>query len=235
MKTPLKSYGFWLKIIGAALLITFAVWMLLDQSMAIFIVLLFTGLVAGIFAIIRVIPLIRTLTSRMAKMTCLGEIVLHLVVAGLLIFGAISIQGDKDSIFARFMSENYRFIIASFFFIRIVAYFMCTVLFEEKTDKVKFWVHIGLILVCCILCALSNLKSTILATIIAVIALFVALGLIVDAGVSYNRYRKQNRKPKEIIEEKNVEDSVELPPLEDIEDIIIPTIDDNYKDPPFVN
>ena len=55
-KNPLKTYNFWFKIIGAALLIAFGLWIIFDEAMAVFMVLMATGLVAGNFAINRFIP-----------------------------------------------------------------------------------------------------------------------------------------------------------------------------------
>lgn len=228
MKNPIKTYAFWLKIIGAALLIAFSIWLLVDEDMAVFIVLMLTGLVAGIFAIIRVIPLLRTLKSGRAKLTCFVEILIHLVVAIVLIFGAISIirqEKDQSSGFAEFMTKNYRFIIAFFFETRVISYFMCTVLFKEETDKTKFWVHILLIVLGCVLCALSNLNAHVIAIVIGVIALICATGLIVEGGMGYNRYRKSIVKDREkkIEEQKEEEKPLEAPGEASI---IIPLNDD---------
>ncbi len=229
MKNPIKTYSFWIKIIGAALLIAFSIWLLVDESMAIFIVLMLTGLVAGIFAIIRVIPLLRTLKSGRAKLTCFVEILVHIVVAILLVFGAISIvrTDEKEmSWYARFMHDNYRFFIAFFFETRVISYFMCTVLFKEETDKTKFWVHILLLVLGCVMCSLSNLDAHVIAIVIAVIALLCATALIAEGGVGYNRYRKtivkDREKQKE--EETKKEDGLEVPAKEEV---IIPVHDEN--------
>lgn len=231
MKNPMKTYGFWLKIISAALLIAFSIWLLVDEKMAVFLVLMFTGLVACIFAFIRVIPLVRTLKSGKAKLTCLIEILIHLVIAFLLIFGAISIirAEDKESGFANFMQNNYRFIIAFFFETRVISYFMCTVLYKEETDQTKFWIHVLLLVLGCVMCSLYNLDAHVIAIVIGVIALLCATGLIVEGGFGYGRYRKSiasNRQDHTSdSKEEEAEDEEELPTNDDV---IIPVIDEHH-------
>ena len=116
-KNPLKTYSFWFKIIGAALLIAFGLWIVFDQKMAVFMVLMFTGLVAAIYAIIRVIPLMKTLKNGKSRLIHIGEIVIHLGISALLIYGAINkLTTDQEvSWLASFVITNYRFIIAFFF------------------------------------------------------------------------------------------------------------------------
>lgn len=235
MKNPIKSYSFWIKISAAALLIAFSIWMLVDTNSSVFIVLMFTGLVAGIFAIIRVIPLLRTLKSGKARLTCFVEIIIHLLIACLLVYGAILRIQEDNSWFSNFMDENYRFVIAVFFLTRVISYFMCTVLFKEETDKIKFWVHIALIFLACLMCSLSDIKSQTIALIIAVIALICSLGLIVDGAVGYNRYRKQIQKDREKIKEEKTQKSDDAKDAPAKEENIIPMIDEQPKDNITIN
>ncbi len=241
MKNPFKTYSFWLKIIGAALLIAFAIVLLVSPDWATLVVLIVTGLTIGIFSIIRIIPLLRSLTTGKARLTCLVEIAIHLVLAGLLIFAAVLVitkNENEDAKLTEFVSENYRFLITAFCFTRVTSYFMCTVLFKEETDKIKFWTHIGLILICCVLCACNDLKSNLVATILAVIALICATCLIVTGALGYGRYRNQIVKDREIKKEEqdndeaNAEEPLEAPADEKL---IIPMIDDEPKDSDHVN
>lgn len=233
MKNPIKSYLFWTKIIAAALLIAFALWLLIDEASAVFIVLMFTGLVAFIFALIRVIPLFRTLKNKNSKWTCFGEILLHIGVAALLIFGALSIvkSEDNNSFFASFMKKNYRFIIAFFFETRVISYFMCTVLFKEETDKTKFWIHVLLLILGCVMCSLYSLDAHTIAIIIGVIALICATALIAEGGIGYGRYRKgiaRNREKKE--EEQKEESEPAEDAFPDDEPFVIPMVDESKED-----
>ncbi len=228
MKNPFKTYGFWAKILAAALLITLGVWLIIDVStgekFATFIVLMFTGLVAGVFAIIRMIPLMRTLKTGRGRLTCIVEIAIHLALSVAMIFAAIVKISNEESRFADFVYKYYRFVIAVFFYTRVVSYFMCTVLFKEETDKIKFWVHIGLLTLTCIICAVAFEGKTI-AWIIAVIALACSITLIVEGGMGYNRYRKTIAKEREEIKEEKKEEILEMP-AEESDPLIIPSIDE---------
>ncbi|MDE5546392.1 MAG: hypothetical protein K2I88_02895, partial [Anaeroplasmataceae bacterium] len=132
MRNPFKTYSFWVKIIAAALLITLGVWLIIDvntgEKFSTFIVLMFTGLVAGVFAIIRAIPLMRTLKTGKGRLTCIIEIAVHIGLAAAMIFAAIAKVSNEESDFADFVYKYYRFAIALFFYTRIVSYFVCTVL-----------------------------------------------------------------------------------------------------------
>lgn len=209
MKNPIKTYKFWLKIIGAALLIVLGVWLLVDNTTAKLVVLLFTGLVAGIFALIRVIPLLRTLKTGRARIVCFVEILIHLALAVYLCFAAFNLKEDPESAFAKFNDQYYRFFIAFFFYSRAVVYFICTVLFKEETDRTKFWVHIILMTLACFLCALDNLTTQAIAITIAVIAFLVSLGLIAEGASGYGRYRKMVVKERNANKEKEEKEKIE--------------------------
>ncbi|MDE7095588.1 MAG: hypothetical protein K2O23_03785, partial [Anaeroplasmataceae bacterium] len=82
MKNPVKSYSFWVKIFAAALLLTLGIWLIIDvttgEKLATFLVLMFTGLVAGVFALIRFIPLMRTMKTGLGRLTCIIEMAIHI-------------------------------------------------------------------------------------------------------------------------------------------------------------
>ena len=226
-KNPIKTYSFWLKVVAAALLIPFAFVIFFSESWAKFMVLMMTGLVAGIYAIIRFIPLMKTLTSGKSRAVHVGEILIHLAIAAALVYGAIALitnTEEQKNWFVTFVDTNYRFIIAFFFVTRVIAYFWCTVLFAEKTDKSKFWAHILLIVLACVMCSLSNVKAQTIAIVIAVIALLCAAGLIIDGAVGYGRYRKSINKSDE--KKKEEEKSDEISKDAPTEQIIIPVVDE---------
>ncbi len=239
MKNPVKTYSFWLKIIGAALLIALGVWLIVDintgEKLATFIVLMFTGAAAGIFSGIRFIPLMRTLKGSQAKITCVVEVAIHVALAILMICGAVAKMGDGDSSFADFIYANYRYLIAFFFFTRIVSYFMCTVLFKEETSTLQFWVHILLIAASCIICAIAFEGRTI-AWVFAILALACSLGLVIEGGIGYNRYRLSIAKSR-MVEKEEKEEESPAEPLEmpSDEDIVIPLVDDEPQDSIHVN
>lgn len=241
MKNPIKSYAFWVKVLAAALLITLGIWLIIDintgEKFATFIVLMFTGLIAGIFAVIRAIPLMRTLKTGKARLVCIIEIAVHIGLSVAMIFAAIMKFQEKedDSGFANFVYKYYRFVIAFYLYTRIVSYFVCTVLCKEETNKIQFWVHIGILTLTCVVCAIQVQGKTI-AWIISVIALCCSLFLIVEGGMGYNRYRKalamdreEKKKEKEEVSE---EDQA---PKDEEQEFIIPMIDEEPEDTLHIN
>ena len=237
MKNPFKTYSFWIKIFAAALLITLGIWLIIDvntgEKFATFIVLMFTGLVAGVFAIIRAIPLMRTLKTGKGRLTCIIEIAIHIGLAVGMIFAAVIKIGNEESEFADFVYKYYRFVIAFFLYTRVVSYFVCTVLCKEETDKIKFWVHIGLLTLTCVICAIA-FKGRTIAWIIAVLALCCSAFLIVEGGMGYNRYRKTISKEREEKkqEQASEDEGIEAPADEEL---IIPMIDDEPEDTIHIN
>ena len=237
MRNPIKTYSFWVKIFAAAILITLGVWLIIDvasgEKLATFLVLMFTGLVAGIFALIRVIPLLRTLKTGLGRLTCIIEMAIHIGLAVGMIFAAIAKVSSEESKFADFVYQYYRFVIAFFLYTSIVSYFICTVLCKEETDKVKFWVNIGLLTLTCVICAIE-FKGKTIAWIIAVVALLCSLVLIGEGGIGYNRYRKAIAKDREEKKEEadSMDDGLEAP---SDENVIIPMIDEEPADSTHVN
>ena len=238
MKNPFKTYAFWVKILAAALLITLGIWLIIDvntgQNLAVFLVLLFTGLIAGIFAIIRTIPLMRTLKTGKGRIVCIIEIAIHIALSVGMIFAAIMKIKDREenSGFADFVYKYYRFVIAFYLYTRVVSYFICTVLCKEETSKIQFWVHIGILTLTCVICAIAFEGKTI-AWSIAIIALCCSVALIVEGGMGYNRYRKtisierEKKKQEEIDEEDQA--------IDDGKDFIIPMIDEDPDDTLHIN
>ena len=237
MKNPFKTYAFWIKIFAAALLITLGIWLIIDvntgEKFATFIVLMFTGLVAGVFAIIRAIPLMRTLKTGKGRLTCIIEIAIHIGLAIGMICAAVIKVGNEESEFADFVYKYYRFVIAFFLYTRIVSYFVCTVLCKEETDKIRFWVHIGLITLTCVICAVA-FKGRTIAWIIAVLALCCSAFLIVEGGMGYNRYRKTISKEREEKKQEQASEDEDIEAPAD-EELIIPMIDEEPEDTIHIN
>ena len=231
MKNPIKTYKFWLKLISGALLIIFGLWLICDDSTAKLVVLLFTGIVAAIFAIIRFIPLVKTLKTTSAKWLSFLEIIVHLGLGCYLCYAAYMMKTDPLSKFSVFNDQNYRFFIAFLFYSRAVVYFICTVLFKEETEKIKFWIHIALITLACVICGYGDVTSKAIAVTIAIIAFLAAIVLIGDGSTGYGRYRKNIAKERNKENTKNdTKESMEFPN----KDVIIP-VDDERQDSAIVS
>lgn len=243
MKNPVKTYSFWFKVIAAALLLTLGVWICFDRSIGTTLVLGFSGAVIIIYAVIRVVPLIKTMKSRRGIALSLGEVVLDLIVGVILFYSAVKIKKDSSADFSEFMIKYYRYFMGSVFYIRGAIYFICTIFYKEETDRSKFWVHLAIMTIGAVIMAIDNLDAEMLALVIAILALICGAALAVEGGFGYGRYRKaikDAREPKKEVEKVEKEaPGVDKPAEEDIPATPTPTpVPDNKDKPedrPFIN
>ena len=203
---------FIIKLFAAAILIAFAVLIFVNQEEAQFAVLLITGCVCAIAAIVRIVPLLRTLKTHQARLISFCEISLHLVIGALLIFASFAYLNDPKAGFGLFVNENFHLVIAIILYTRAVAYFWITVLYKEKTTKFNFWLHIIAMTLAVLFAALRELSAYHIAIALAVISLIASLYLIVESGGGYWKYRKSiaNAKKKEE-EHYHKEDEIQAP------------------------
>ena len=213
---------------------------MVNKEEAQFAVLLITGSVCAIAAIIRILPLLRTLKTPQAKLISFSEIVLHLVLGSILIVSSFAYLKDSTSGFGRFVNDNFHLAIAIILYTRAVAYFWISVLYKEKTTKFNFWLHIIAITLAVIFSALRNLLAYHVAIALAIISIIGSVYLIVESSGGYWKYRKSiaNAKIKE--EQYHKEDGIKTPAkdeskiINEIDPSIIP-IDDSTIDSTIIS
>ena len=231
---------FIIKLFAAAILITFAVLIYLNKEEAEFAVLLIAGCVCTIAALIRIIPLLRTLKTHQARLITFCEIILHVVIGGLLLFAAFLYLNDSTNPYGLFINEYFYLVIAIILYSRSISYLWVTVIYKEKTTKFNFWLHIIAITLAVAFAALREITAYSIAIVLAVISLIAGLYLIVESTGGYWKYRKSisNAKKKEEVYHK--EEGLEMPAKDEqkIIDEIDPTIvpnDDSKIDSPIVS
>ena len=244
-----NMYKFIVKIFAFALLVTFGILILVFQQQAVFAIFLVTAIVVLLGALIRVVPLIKTLKKTKSKIISMVEISIHILIGLYLIFAAfnyIAQTPDEDGNFtgiARFNEIMYPYILTIILYTRCFAYFWITILHEEKTDKFKFWVHMICISIAILLAALGHfLGIREIVITLAVIAIICALVIGGEAGTGYYRYRKQISEPKrkEKEKEKSKKAEIEAPGKDDdvdyrdIDPNIIP-VNDNQQDSTIIS
>lgn len=237
-KNPIRSYKFWFKVFGAVLLIILGFFLLLRQSDAQIIVLMFTGGVFSIYALMRVIPLIRTMEKGLSKVFCLIEILFDLIVGVLLIFLSIKQFGSEQSGIVKFFVEHYNMLIGIVLWLRGFVYFITTILFGEKTDKPQFYVHIAAISFGAFLLGVK-IDAKYIAIAIAIIAFVCAVAIGGEGFYDYGKYRKQVKSIREK-QEPQKEKGKEAPAKKKEEKIDepkreIPQIEEDDNDRPFVS
>ncbi len=240
-----NMYKFIFKILAFAILVTFAILMWIFQEQAIGAIFFISGIVVVFAAIIRVIPLLRTLKTGKAKLIAFCEIVLHLVI-GLYLIGASFYHWGKiaevDNIeeltgFAKFNLDAYKYVLVLLLYTRAICYFWVTILYHEETDKVRFWLHVITITIAVVVAALPLTPEKVVWTLI-ILAFGCALVIGGEAGTGYYRYRKTVSAPKKKEKEKKKEKQkeIEVPArdesidISDIDPNIIPIEDNNNQD-----
>ncbi len=225
LTNPLHGVKFWLFVIGAALLLALAIWLFIDSSFAASLTIIVTGIATIIFGITRLIPLVKTRKSALAKVTTIIEIIINILLGVFLLYASTYVKEDTD--FGNFINNYYRYFLGFIFYAKAIFYFINTSLIKEETNKVEFWLHILIITLAVVIFA-SNIDATKLAILVAVLAIICGIFLIGVAGGTYNNYRKTlNKKPKVSKDEEKEED------IEDEEEIILPNPEDAEQ--PYVN
>lgn len=202
---------FIIKLFAAAILIAFALLIFINQEEAQFAVLLITGCVCAIAAIVRVVPLLRTLKTHQARLVSFGEIVFHLLIGALLIVASFAYLENPNAGFGLFVNENFHLALAIILYTRALAYFWITVLYKEKTTKFNFWLHIIVMTLAVLFAALRELSAYHIAIALAIISLIASLYLIVESGGGYWKYRKSIANAKKKEEKYHKEDGLNAP------------------------
>ena len=240
-----NMYKFIFKLIACAILITFGILIWVNKDDAIGAIYLVTGIVCAFAALIRLIPLLRTLKTHRARLILFIEIVFHLLIGAYLIAAAFAHWDALKDVanvnelkgFTKFNLEAYRYILVIIFFTRSFCYYWVTIRFNEETDKVRFWLHTIINALAVVLAAIKLDPEQIVYTLI-VLAFSCALVIGGEAGTGYYRYRKSIKAARQ--KEKEKEDSetaeIEAPAKDDnveineIDPNIIPVDDNNNQD-----
>ena len=240
-KNPLISYKFWVKIIAAMFLIILGIMLLVKDTEANAIVLMFTGGIFTIYSVFRIVFLIKSLEKGASRGLAILEIIMGLTSGILLIYLSVVSFGQEPTGFIKFATEHYNIIIGLVLWLRGFVYFVTTILFFEKTDKLQLFVHIAVITLGSFLLGVKiNAESIALA--LGIISLISAVLVGGEGFFDYGKYRKQFVK-KTTVKEKNKqkESGKEAPARDEKKDIPSdsPTsdaiIEPNKDDRPYIS
>lgn len=251
-----KMYKFIIKIIVFAMLITFGILMLVFKDELIGAVYIVSGIVILFSALIRVIPLLKTTTSKRAKIVMLVQVIIHVIIGVYLIIAAFyhwdkiaqikennvignDLMDQLDKVsgggFAKFNIEAYGYILVIFFYTYAVSYYWTTILYNEKTNRSLFWLNTIAITLAVVLGILADkLDAQKLVITLAIIALLSGVVIGGEATGGYIQYRKKitEDKPKK---EKSKDKGKEAPAkdkkeIDEIDPNIIPKNDIKDQD-----
>jgi len=183
------GYGWLIKWILAAILIAAGVLMkIYDQQ----VVYATTGVAIIIFSLLRVVPLMKTLKKEVLRTINLFEIFLDVVIGGLMLYVVISAKtGDT------FWLNLYGYLVAVFFFLRGLIYFVSMYYFGEKSESMKFWFHFICATIAPAILVLTMMDQTIIIRTLGWIILFISIGgagyLGYDGFGGYRKYRETSK------------------------------------------
>ena len=169
-----------------------------------------TGGVTLFQSIIRAFFLLKKSRNKKAKIVTAVELLLEFLLGLFFIFAAIaknsvnkaaesgeSTEGFAKS-FSTFADEQYPVFTALIFYIGAMSYFWRTILYNDETDRFKFWLNFVLITGAIVLLAFrNNLTAKVIAIIVAVMAFLSSLVIGGEATGGYIQYRKKTKPIKE--------------------------------------
>ncbi|MCR5112449.1 MAG: hypothetical protein K6A63_00775 [Acholeplasmatales bacterium] len=235
-----NMYKFIIKIIVFAILVVFGILLLVFKAEFIGVIFMFTGIVFALSALIRIIPLFKTLETKEGKLVMGIELAIHFVLGAYLIIAAIYHFGKLDDIdaaiaankidknadileqlegidggkFALFNISAYPYLLVGFFYTLAIPYYINTVLYKEKTRKTLFvLMTISITLAVIIGIFADRLPLNTLIVTLAAIAFLCAVVIGGEAAGGFFNYRKKIAASEKKEEEKEEEaaDGIETP------------------------
>ncbi len=223
MKKP--SYGWLLKWILAAILIGIGFTFFFEEKL----VFLIVGIAITIFSLFRVYPLLKSLNKETLRTINLIEIVLSTLIGVMLIYVGIKALNNElelDGIWGHVFKYSLVFVFAA----RSIVYLYSVTFLEEKTEQVKFWTHIGLLVIATVVATKNDFDAKWVGMLLLVISLIGGAYLVYDGYGGYGKYRKyQLEINKEKAAKKELEESI----VDKKEEVVI--IEDKDDDRPLVN
>lgn len=219
----LKKYVWVVEWIATALLIVLGIIAVVEKT-----ILLYTfGILFIILGLFRIIPLLKTTSSKLVKWLLFGETLLDILSGGVLLFLAI-----KNS-----ETGNYvGYIIGGVLYLRGFIHFLSTSLKDEPSNLVNFFFHIVLLTIGTIVITKGGFDKVLLAWLFLIVIAICALILAIKGYRDYSNYRnnlscesKLKKLEGEVSKDKSKKDKkiddVEAPTSEEIKINIIPDDD----------
>lgn len=218
MKKYLKQYSWVWEWFAAAILISFAITAVIRNE---FLVYAF-GSIFIIFALFRIIPLIKTTESKLIKWLNFLEMLID-VGAGLCLFIFAEKLNGTQNIFG--------YIVGGILYLRGVMHFLATSIKSEPTTMTHFVINIALISVGAVIIARGGFNAKALAWFFFSVIVICVIALIWRGSVEYKSYRGNlvgNAKTKKLkkVKEKEIETQ---PTSDEIKINIIPEDSDIDK------
>ena len=206
MKNFFSKYVWVFEFTGAAILIVFGIIIKAFPISLLYIV----GMIFIIMGLFRVVPLIKTTESKVAKWMFIVEIVLNVVAGGYLIF--VGTKGEDN------LGKIFGYIIGIVLYLRAFLYFFTTIIKKEPTDNIMFFTHIVFITFGSLIIGNGGFNINVLSWFLLVLAILSALLIAFRGYGDYRNYRFQlsiSEKTKKI----DVQEGLDAPTKDEISEI----------------
>jgi len=188
-------YNWFVKLIGAALLVALAISLYFADLEHL--IEAFVGIFILVYAIVRLVPFVRSQKSDLIKTINIIEITLNILVAAIFIIGAFAIEGGLGAFFG--------YLLGAFLVARGMVHFYGISYGAEKGDHLTYFFHVAT-LIAGTLILYRGFTAEDLIILLIILALGSSGYLGVESYNGYNRYRKH--KNMDISKEKSIQDEV---------------------------
>ena len=180
----IKSYGWLLKVTGAALILGLAIFLEISKDGE-SIVSIFIGFAIVMYSIIRLVPFVKTQKSDLIKTINIIEITIDFAIGLALVLIPLLIENGFGS------GDLFRYLLGTYLLLRGIVHFYSVSSHNEKSDIPLFLFHIGAIVVGTILFYESAINLVILIHFILALSILSGGYLGYDGYKGYSSYRRQ--------------------------------------------
>lgn len=173
-----------IKFILAGILLGVGLFMVFSED----VVYLMTGAILVVFALFRVVPLLKTLKHEVSRTIHLIEVFVTAILGGVLIFASLQLGSDGGN--TKLWEMIYRFGLGFVFYARGVIYFISTVFFQEKTKVLEFIIHVVSISIGTAIVFNSQFNASFIGIFFLIISIMGSAILTLDGYGGYKKYRQ---------------------------------------------
>ncbi|TVP95847.1 MAG: hypothetical protein EA374_02925 [Acholeplasmatales bacterium] len=182
LKTTITVYNWVFKLTGAVLLIGLALILYFGQYKGL--VEAFVGLLIGGYALMRLIPFIKTQRSGVIRTINIIEIIAHIAIAALFIFVGLTQENGLGNLFG--------YILGGVLIGRGMIHFYGVSSGHEKGDHPTYFFHVAALVVGTVV-VINGYNVESIITLILVLSLGASLYLGYDAYGGYGQYRRRKQ------------------------------------------
>ncbi len=202
-------YNWFIKLLGAALLIGLAITFYVAGIE--YLVEAFIGIIIAVYAIIRLVPFVKSQKSDLIKTINILEIMLNLLVASVMIVGAFISEEGIGALFG--------YLVGGVLLARGMVHFYGLSYGAESGDHITYFFHVAAMIVGTLVLYLGYTSSE-LVILLIILALLASGYLGVESYSGYSRFRRhkqlQSSKDKSVSDE--VSKGVDMPSKREEED-----------------